>query len=85
MSLPISMQGPFSFELNAAMIHALKIRYVTTKDSGDIGGVAEKIRAAAACGAEVLCIDRPKLDYPETVATAEALVARLMPQKGGQS
>jgi precorrin-6x reductase len=81
----VAMQGPFSFELNAAMIHALKIRYITTKDSGDIGGVAEKIRAAAACGAEVLCIDRPKLDYPETVATAEALVAQLMPQKGGQS
>lgn len=81
----IAIQGPFSFELNAAMIRAFNIRYITTKDSGDIGGVAEKIRAAAACGAEVLCIDRPKLDYPETAATAEALVARLMPQKGGQS
>lgn len=81
----IAMQGPFSFEMNAAMIRAFNIRYITTKDSGDIGGVAEKIRAAAACGAEVLCIDRPKLDYPETAATVEALVARLMPQKGGQS
>lgn len=81
----VAMQGPFSFEMNAAMIRAFNIRYITTKDSGDIGGVAEKIRAAAACGAEVLCIERPKLDYPETVATAEALVARLMPQKGGPS
>jgi precorrin-6x reductase len=70
----IAMQGPFSKEMNIAMMHAFDIKYLTTKDSGDIGGVAEKISAAAACGVKVLCIDRPRLSYPEVCATPEDLV-----------
>ena len=70
----IAMQGPFSKEMNIAMMHAFDIKYLTTKDSGDIGGVAEKISAAAACGVKVLCIDRPRLSYPEMCSTPEDLV-----------
>ena len=70
----IAMQGPFTKEMNIAMMRAFDIKYLTTKDSGDIGGVAEKISAAAACGVKVLCVDRPRLDYPEVCATPEDLV-----------
>ena len=70
----IAMQGPFTKEMNIAMMHALDIKYLTTKDSGDIGGVAEKISASAACGVKVLCVDRPRLNYPEMCATPEDLV-----------
>lgn len=71
------MQGPFSQAMNAAMIEDHEIRFVTTKDSGDIGGVADKIAAAEACGAEILCVDRPALDYPEIVTDAGELMSRL--------
>lgn len=67
----IAMQGPFSFDLNVALIKARDIRYLTTKDSGDIGGVAEKIKAAKACDVKVLCIARPHLDYPQVVTSAD--------------
>ena len=73
----IAMQGPFSREMNVAMMHAFDIKYLTTKDSGDIGGVAEKISAAAECGVKVLCVDRPNLAYPEVCRTPEELVKLL--------
>lgn len=73
----VAMQGPFTEAMNVAMIAHYDIRFVTTKDSGDIGGVADKITAAQAQGAEVLCVDRPALDYPETVEDAAMLLNRL--------
>ena len=73
----IAMQGPFSREMNVAMMHDFDIKYLTTKDSGDIGGVAEKISAAAECGVKVLCVDRPNLAYPEVCRTPEELVKLL--------
>jgi precorrin-6A/cobalt-precorrin-6A reductase len=73
----IAVQGPFSVALNRAMMAAWAIRYVTTKDSGDLGGVKEKIEAAQQCGARVICIERPKLDYPEVCETPGALIERL--------
>ncbi|MBE6908502.1 MAG: precorrin-6A reductase [Ruminococcaceae bacterium] len=58
----IAMQGPFSRELNEALIRQLQIRYVVTKDGGTAGGYPEKARAAAACGAELIVLRRPKED-----------------------
>lgn len=72
-----AMQGPFSKAMNVAMIENFDIHFVTTKDSGDIGGVTDKIAAAEACGAEILCVDRPALDYPEIVTDAGELMSRL--------
>ena len=42
----IAMQGPFSKELNAAMLRQYDCRYLVTKDSGKAGGFEEKIQAA---------------------------------------
>lgn len=55
----ICMQGPFTRELNEAMLRALDIAVLVTKDSGDAGGFREKLLAAEACGARVLVIRRP--------------------------
>ena len=41
----IAMQGPFSKELNAAMLRQYDCRYLVTKDSGKAGGFEEKIQA----------------------------------------
>ena len=55
----ICMQGPFTEEFNRAMLRMLDIRYLVTKDTGSEGGFSEKIRAAAACGVQVLVVRRP--------------------------
>ena len=55
----LAMQGPFSEEMNAAMIRAAGAAFLVTKDSGRTGGFLEKAAAAAACGAELIVIGRP--------------------------
>lgn len=56
----VAMQGPFSAELNAALIRQFQIAYVVTKDGGAAGGFPEKARAAADCGAVLVVLRRPE-------------------------
>ena len=55
----ICMQGPFSKELNAAMIRQLDCKYLVTKMSGDVGGFQDKMDAARECGCIPVVIGRP--------------------------
>ena len=55
----IAMQGPFSVEMNRAMIRQYDIQYLVTKEAGNAGGFPEKIRAAAECGITAVVIGRP--------------------------
>lgn len=59
----IAIQGPFSIELNKALIKKYDIKFITTKDSGKVGGMEEKIAAAEETNAELLVVDRPKIEY----------------------
>ncbi len=56
----VAMQGPFPLALNAALYDALKIRVMATKDSGEPGGVTDKIIPALARDIHVVVIRRPK-------------------------
>ncbi len=56
----LAMQGPFSKELNIAMLNALGAKYLVTKSSGKAGGFEEKLDAARATGAVAVIIGRPK-------------------------
>lgn len=68
----LAMQGPFTEEMNVAMLHAVNAAIMVTKDSGGKGGFAEKAAAAKAAGIPLLVIGRPEqkngLGYAETVA-----------------
>lgn len=64
----IAMQGPFSRELNLALIREFSIRYLVTKDGGEAGGFAEKA-AAAGNGGAVLIVLRPPEDCGEDYDT----------------
>ena len=55
----IAMQGPFSQELNTAMLKAASARYMVTKDTGSAGGFAQKAAAAREAGAVLVVIGRP--------------------------
>ena len=56
----IAVQGPFSEELNAALLRQYRIAWVVTKDGGAAGGFPEKARAAERCGAKLIVLRRPK-------------------------
>ena len=58
----IAMQGPFSMEMNQAMLAQYECRYLVTKDSGKAGGFLEKIQAAEACDATAVIIGRPLVE-----------------------
>lgn len=56
----IAMQGPFSEELNYALLKSIDADYLVTKESGSVGGFKEKIDAAKRFGAKTIVIGRPK-------------------------
>ena len=55
----IAMQGPFSREMNAAMLRSVSARYLVTKDTGRAGGFSEKAAAAREAGAVLVTVGRP--------------------------
>ena len=55
----IAMQGPFTLELNVALLRQFAIAAMVTKDGGAAGGFEEKARAAQDTGAQLIVIRRP--------------------------
>ncbi len=55
----IAMQGPFSREMNAALLEAVSAKYLVTKDTGGTGGFGEKAAAARDAGAVLVVVGRP--------------------------
>jgi precorrin-6Y C5,15-methyltransferase (decarboxylating) len=67
----IAMQGPFSEEMNLALIHAVSAAYLVTKDGGKPGGFDAKISAAKKTGVKLVVIGRPAAEdgvtFEETI------------------
>ena len=55
----IGMQGPFSQELNEAVIRQFNIGVLVTKESGSNGGYEEKVSATENTGIDCIVIKRP--------------------------
>ena len=56
----ICMQGPFSKELNLAMLRSIGAAWMVTKEAGRAGGFEEKMTAAKEAGVKVVLIGRPQ-------------------------
>lgn len=56
----IAMQGPFTVEINAAIIRQYQISHLVTKESGVSGGYYEKWKATEETGIQLFVIGRPK-------------------------
>lgn len=54
-----ALQGPFSREMNLAMLRMADARWLVTKEAGTAGGFEEKLQAAADAGAGVVIVCRP--------------------------
>ncbi len=66
----ICMQGPFSKELNIAMLKQYDCKYLVTKDTGKEGGADEKYLAAKEVGVTLVVVGRNEeegLDFEEVM------------------
>lgn len=70
----IAMQGPFSKELNIALIKQLNINCLITKKSGDTGGEREKIEASKETGIELLYLTKDEIQYPKVYYEMDKLI-----------
>ena len=73
----LALQGPFSRELNEALIRQYRIRFLVTKDGGRAGGFEEKAAATAATGVQLVLIRRPEedgLDYETVLARCGEMI-----------
>ena len=68
----LALQGPFTTELNVALLRQFAIAYLVTKDGGAAGGFAEKAEAAAQCGVQLVVLRRPE----EQGESAETILQR---------
>ncbi len=81
----IAMQGPFTRELNAALLRQLGAQVLVTKDTGTAGGFAEKIAAARETGATALVISRPVEEGGLSLEAVQRLLEERLGLKSGQA
>ena len=70
----LCMQGPFSQELNAALIRQYEIKILVTKATGSAGGFWDKVHAAQATGCTLLVIDRPTREAGLSLEEVKTLI-----------
>lgn len=80
----LALQGPFSAEMNEAMIKQYDIRCMVTRESGSNGGFQEKIQAAENTGIKVMVIGNPEktegYTYEEVCRELEKLTGKRLEQ-----
>ena len=64
----IGMQGPFSYQMNFAILRHTQAFYLVTKESGRPGGFQEKVDAALDLGCQVIVVGRPKREQGKSLA-----------------
>ncbi len=80
----IAMQGPFSRELNLALMRHFAVAILVTKDGGAEGGFAEKLQAAADAGVRTFVIRRPGGEDGLSTDEILAAVAERLQQEPAQ-
>ena len=73
----IAMKGRMEKALNKAIMEEYNISHLVTKDSGDAGGINEKVEAALDLGIQVHVLKRPSLNYPVCYSNYTELVNNL--------
>ena len=73
----IAMHGPFSEDLNRATFRQYHINTMVTKESGEAGGVLEKINAARNEGIDSVVIERPRIEFPQKYSSIDEVVDKV--------
>ena len=77
-------RGPFSAEENRRQLREFGIGVLVTKDSGQAGGTAEKLRAAEAEGCRVVVVRRPAQENELCSSHIDALLQSLADAVDGE-
>ena len=77
----IAMQGPFSREMNLALLRQTGAEYFVTKESGKAGGFEEKLMAAEEAGAVLVVVGRPEENGERVESTKEIIRRKHTGQK----
>jgi precorrin-6A/cobalt-precorrin-6A reductase len=75
----VTGRGPFTVEQNRRLLQQFEVGVMVTKDSGDRGGVREKVKAAHLEGCHVLVVERPELPQTRACASLPELLCGLRP------
>ncbi len=67
----LAMQGPFSYDMNRAVIKQYDIRHLLTKESGPAGGFEEKLAAVGDTGIQCHVITRPEYEDEKSFTTVQ--------------
>ena len=73
----IGMQGPFSAEINEAMLRQFQCSYLVTKDTGLEGGFPEKMEACQRCGVTPVIIGRPLKEEGLSLQDARVFLSKM--------
>ena len=73
----IGMQGPFSAEINEAMLRQFQCSYLVTKDTGRAGGFPEKMEACQRCGVTPVIIGRPLKEEGLSLQDARVFLSKM--------
>lgn len=76
----IAMQGPFSHDMNVALIKEVGAKVILTKESGSSGGFEEKLSAARDCNVKCVVIENPEKggdSDKETCSSVDEVLERL--------
>ena len=77
----VALQGPFSEELNEAILRQYKIRCMVTKKSGRAGGYEEKLAAARNVGIPVFVVGQASAETGDSFETVCKRLEQLCGQK----
>jgi len=73
----IASKGRFTKETNMALMKEYNIKHLVTKDSGEAGGLFEKIAAAQELGIAVHIVEKSKIEYPLVFTDKNKLIQRV--------
>jgi precorrin-6x reductase len=78
----LALRGPFSQELERALLRQYRIDLLVTKDSGAAGGLDTKLAAAAALQVPAVVVSRPQITYPNLCHDLEQAVQTIITLMG---
>ena len=74
----IAMQGPFTENMNIAMMEQFNIKYLITKKAGDTGGEREKVSACDKLDVEIIYLDKKEMVYKNCYTNIDVLIKNLI-------
>lgn len=70
----IAIKGPFGIDINNGIIKEYKIKALLTKDSGEEGGIKEKVDSALLNNVKVIVVKRPNLNHGKEFNDIKAML-----------